>query len=221
MASAKPKKKKQSKNAAQQESLVEKRTEARRLYLERLGEISASELGRLVGANRNTVARWIRADDWDREVAEIKHLAGSKTVENLSNKLAERLEADVTDALDNMRLMNAILRMKLVKTDANGRPIMDETGRKVPNTELSPKELRALMSTAATYFEKLRLVRGESTENKAVAGEMAVTGGKGEEEIIAKMNETLEKIAKTGGRVPHDQFLALIHAVPGLGEDED
>ena len=138
---------------------------AKKLFLDKQGAISDSQLARIIGVHRGTIAAWKKAGGWNVLVAEIKHAIDKKVVEKAVVKYAEQSDQMFEEIFTNMRLLSLAARRKILQHDEKGRPLMDGTGQPLLHVGLSPADIRALSSTMEVYHRMTRLQAGQSTEN--------------------------------------------------------
>lgn len=208
-----------------------RRKDAKRLYIQRLGSITDSEIARMLGVARQTVGKWHKADGWNDDLVKAKDAAAKATAQAAATAassetvqaLTSLLQKEIEDSLQNMRLVNALVRKKLFKHDAAGRPIKDVEGRNQLNDSLSTVQLGSLVRTLGECFKNFRLATGQSTENTGINAKLS--GGtaprSGEDHaFVEKLEQTLGDIAKGNSAEAQTKLLAMVHAFPPLNAAE-
>ncbi|NLJ27453.1 MAG: hypothetical protein GX433_05510 [Deltaproteobacteria bacterium] len=142
----------------------ELRLRALEIYLERRGNITHAELGRLVGRDRKAIGRWATEDRWDLEL----HKLVGEVTEKASKKVADSLTDIVTQSFKKdfefLQLTDQLFAAKLVKKDAFGKPLLNADGKFVIDDSMSTvdaarlvdarlKKIKAIQSIAAPHMK--------------------------------------------------------------------
>jgi len=208
--------KKSSKIGKSKRAGLSEMTKAKNLYLEKMGEISDSQIARLVGCNRNTVKAWKEKGNWPALLADIQHAADKKTVERAATKIADQSEIFYDEIFAVMRLAGLYARKHMLQFDDHGRPIKDAQGQPMFRVGLTPNDVRNLISTMESCQRMQRLHTGQSTanNNNKISGEVVNRRPVGEEQF----EKAVKKVLETGDAEAQDALLKMIESRQKLVE---
>jgi hypothetical protein len=193
-------------NYANTSMIKQKVDKAHKMFLQKQGNITNTEMGEAVGTTRQTIAKHRADGKWDVELEQLKQEISTNITGKIVNATVEEFSPIYKDAVENLKAFNTFIRLKLLKQNKDGDVLRNMDGTPKINDALKPKDIGILVRASGEYVRTMRLLTGESTDN--VATDQQITG-KIEHEHMMELPGLDRLVRKAGAGDEEAQRLLL------------
>lgn len=141
------------------------RLKARTKYLESGGALSISQISREIEVSRQTLTKWKKNDNWDKDLAEVRQEVDSKVKKAAAANLYDDLAPEFREVSNLVQLTNKSAAMFFYKRNSTGQIIRDENGTPLFKDNIEPKDLRHISMIAANNHKTMLALTGQPTEH--------------------------------------------------------
>ena len=189
------------KNYANTSMIKQKMDRAHKIFLEKRGHITNTELAEIVGTTRQTIAKHRADGKWDVELEQLRQEVSTSLTGKIIAATVDAFDPLYKDAVDNLKGLNTIIRLKLFKRNNAGEILRNMDGTPQINDALRPKDIAQLVRASSEFVKTIRLISGQSTDN--VASNTQVNG-KVEHEHRVEDYPGADRIVKKAGAGDED-----------------
>ncbi len=160
------------------------RKEAEAMFLENRGTVSLSELARRLKVSKPSILKWAKIDRWQQKLADLDQA--------FSEKVSERINQAADDLADRA---STIARRSLQPLEDALRQVERFLDPETFGQNLTPQQLRQLVSAQTKIIKSARLLAGESTEHQRQTVEGRLHH---EHEIPGYLDDAIQQIIRSG-----------------------
>lgn len=160
------------------------RKEAEAMFLENRGTVSLSEIARRLKVSKPSILKWAKTDRWQQKLADLDQAFSEKVSERINQAADALADRASTIARRSLQPLEDALRQveRFLDPEASGQ-------------NLTPQQLRQLVSAQAEIIKSARLLAGESTEHR----QQTIDGHlHHEHEIPGFLDDAIQQIIRSG-----------------------
>jgi hypothetical protein len=160
------------------------RQQAEVMFLENRGTLSLSEIARRLKISKPAILKWAKVDRWKEKLADLDQA--------FSEKVSERINQAADDLADRAA---TIARKSWQPLEDALRQVERFLDPETPGQNLTPQQLRQLVSAQSEIIKSARLLAGESTEHQRQTIEGRLHH---EHEVPGYLDEIIQRVIRSG-----------------------